>query len=349
MFVHERADASDLESISSIEKEKDYKKKIDRARHAVFIVMFASLCVFIVMAVVAVSKEGFGKFVSDVASINPVYYISAIFVLFCGYLLRFPKWEEYIYKLKVNVDRKKNFLVYLSMYSMDITPGRWGRAVAAYTLNKISGVKFATTFPAVVADIFTDYLGFATISICAAFLLDRYVGFSVFIALLLLVPFFFLFNQKPFSYIKKRLGHIRALRSFFEVGELYFKNNKRLGKREYVYSMVFTVPSMLMNCIAFYLVILSFGVGISYTFLPTIVFIYSSALLFGMITGIPATLGVSDAAIAGYLVLFFPDKITIALALTITIFFRIVSVWFVEIFGSAALIYTLRYWRVDTK
>lgn len=349
MSIKELDRASELENIGSIEKERDYKKRIDRARHAVLIVMVASIFVFMVMAIIAVSKEGFGKFVEDVASINPVYYLSAIFVLFCGYLLRFPKWEEYIYKLKVNVDRKSNFLIYLSMYSMDITPGRWGRAVAAYTLNKISGVKFATTFPAVVADIFTDYLGFATISICAALLLDKYVGFSVFIALLLLVPFFFLFNQKPFGYIKRRLGHIRALRSFFEVGELYFKNNKKLGKREYVYSMMFTIPSMLMNCVAFYLVILSFGVSISYTFLPTIIFIYSSALLFGMITGIPATLGISDAAIAGYLVLFFPDKITIALALTITIFFRIISVWFVEIFGSAALIYTMKYWRIEAK
>lgn len=330
-----------------IRKDVDYIKKLKRARRVVFAVLGVSLGIFIAIAALAVLKEGIGVFLRTIYSINLFYYSLAFVVLFLGYLMRFPKWEMYLKALKVKVNRWDNLMIYFSMYSMDITPGRWGRGIVSYTLNKLTGTKFARTFPAVVADIFTDFIGFGMLAVISAFFVGKYIVVSLIITAVLLLPFVFLYHRKPFEYVKKKLSHIKSIASFFEVGTLYFKEKNRLGSREYIYSILFTFPSVVLTGLALYFVILAFGIHLALMYIPIVMFIYSSSLLFGIVTGVPATLGITDAALVSYLSLFFGNLgVTFGVASVITIFFRIVSVWFVQGFGSAALFHTMWHWNV---
>jgi glycosyltransferase 2 family protein len=330
-----------------IKKDSDYIRRMKRARRIVAIIMGISLAIFIIIAALAIINEGPMRFLALVSSINLYYYSAAFVVLFAGYMLRFPKWERYLKALGVRVKRLDNLVIYLSMYSMDITPGRWGRGVVSYTLNRLTGSKFASTFPAVVADIFTDFLGFGILAIVAAFFVQKYVLISILITALLLLPFVFLYHRKPFEFIKGKLSRFRSLRSFWEVGDLYFKEKNKLGPMEYVISIAYTLPSVVLTAVALYFVILAFGIHITLAQMPIVMFIYSSSLLFGIVTGAPATLGITDAVLVGYLTFFFPELgVTFGVAATITIFFRIVSVWFVQGFGSAALFYSMRHWKI---
>ncbi len=170
---------------------------------------------------------------------------------------------------------------------------------------------------------------------------------SIFITVPVAHPVHLPLREGPFEFIKKRFGHIRKLGVFFDHATLYFKSNKKLGLGSYVYSMIFTIPSMLLNGVALYYVILAFGIPLPLSAMPEVIFIFSSSLLIGIVTGIPAALGVTDAAMISYLTLFFgASGIDFGLASLITIFFRIVNVWFVEGFGFAALAYTFKYWEV---
>lgn len=341
-----RESTFDIRSIEKIEERIDYKKRIKRVEFVLASILMGSLVVFGFIAVSAIINEGFSKFVESIESINLFYYSLALITIFFSYVFRFPKWEYYMKKLKVDIPRRKNFMIYLSMYSMDITPGRWGRAIVSYTINKLTKVKFSRTFPAVVADIFTDFLGFATICLFFAFFVHKYILISIIITALLLLPFVFLYHKGPFSFLKSKLNRFKSLKSFFEVGELYFKNNKMLGRDAYWYSMLYTIPSMFLNGLSLYFVVLSFGVNLGPSNIPTILFIFASSLIFGMITGIPANLAVTDGAMLSGLVAFFGSAgISFGLASVITIFFRIASVWFVELFGFIALLYTFRYWK----
>lgn len=329
----------------NIRKRSEYAQRMDRAKHIVYLVLAASLVVFLVIAALAIINEGIGKFVQIVESINLFYYLAAFLVLFIGYLLDFPKWQRYIHALKIKISRWDSFVIYFSMFSMDITPGRWGRAVVSYTINRVTRVKFTRIFPAVVADIFTDFIGFAILTLVSAFFVGKYFIPSLLITLVLLLPFIFLFVERPFRFVKRKLERFRGLRSFLEAGELYFEENKRLRGRDYIYSIAFTLPSVIFNGLALYLVILAFGIHIGLSYLPIVMFVYSSSLLFGIVTGVPGTLGVTDAALVSYLSLFFSGLgVTFGIAAAITIFFRIVSVWFVEGFGFTALFYSLRRW-----
>jgi uncharacterized protein (TIRG00374 family) len=318
---------------------------IRKAKKIILVVMLISLVIFVVISALAILNEGFNSFVKSILSINIFYFFLAFVILFLGYVIRYPKWELYIKRLGLRIARTSNFMIYLSMYSMDITPGRWGRGIVAYTINKITNTKFAKIFPAIVADNFTDFFGFIALSLIMAFLVGKYLLLSIVITVILMLPFIFLFNKGPFELLKRRFGNIRWLRGFFKEGALYFKNSKALGIDTYIYSMIYTIPSMFLNGVALYFVILSTGVNLNISFIPIVVFVYTSSLLIGIITGIPGALGVTDAALISYLTLFFgPLGIDFGLASVITILFRIVSLWFVEGFGFAAFAYTLRYW-----
>ncbi len=337
--------AFDIGNISKIQKGIEYENRVGRIRLLIALILIISFVIFAAIAVFAIQSGGTAAFFTALYSMNVYYFLLSLLVLFAGYLIRYPKWHLYLKKLKVKIPTRKNFMIYLSMYSMDITPGRWGRAVVAYTINKLTGVRFGVTFPAIVADIFTDFVGFVVILLAATLLLRRFELLSIVITVLLLIPFVFIYVKRPFIYVRKKLGHIKRLKSVFETGEIYFRNNKLLTRDAYVYSMIYTIPAMFLNGMALYFVMLAFGVPLSVADIPIVLFIFSSSLILGMVTGIPATLGVTDAALVGYLLLFFPSVITIAMAALIAIFFRIVSVWFVQGFGSLALFQTMKYWR----
>ncbi|MEM3781795.1 MAG: lysylphosphatidylglycerol synthase transmembrane domain-containing protein [Candidatus Micrarchaeaceae archaeon] len=325
--------------------ERRQLERLRKAKLAIMGVLLASLAVFAVIAVSAIANEGFSRFVATLLSLNPYYYIAALACVLLSDIVGFPKWDLFLKKLKIKIPKTKNFLIYLSMFSMDISPGRWGRAAVSYTVNRQTKASFGQTFPAVVADIFTDFLGFIVVALFTAFLVHKYSYISITISIILLIPFAFIFYEKPFKFLKKKFYKYRRTRSFFNIGDTYFESKRLLNLYSYAFAMLFTVPSVILNGLALYFVVLSFGVHMGLGLFPTLLFIYTSALLLGMITGIPGTLGITDAALVGYLAAFFPSLgITFGVAALVTIFFRIASIWFEEGITSLVLLYTMRYW-----
>ena len=344
--------ALDLKTIQKMQKETQFRERIRKIRYSIFLLIAFSFAVFIAIAVLAVLNEGLSAFVGSILRIDWWYFGAALLAVFASYAIRFPKWQMYLNKLKVRLNLKTSFMIYMSMYSMDITPGRWGRAIVSYTINRLTNVRFAVTFPAVVADIFTDFLGFAFITDAMAIIVGKFVLLAFFITSLLMVPFFFVYVQRPFNWVKKkfirvrkRFRFLRRLNLIFSTATLYFRHNKKLRGSAFVYSMLLTIPSMFLNGMALYVVMLAFGVPLTVANIPEVIFIFSFSLVLGMVTGIPGTLGVTDAALISQMQYFFPGVMTFGLASAITIFFRAASVWFVQGFGFAAFLYTTRYWK----
>ncbi|MDE1855042.1 MAG: flippase-like domain-containing protein [Candidatus Micrarchaeota archaeon] len=324
-----------------------YNERMRRARIAVLTILGLSIGMFIVIAVLATLNEGLDKFVATLESINPLYYSAALVCVLLSTIVGFPKWDMFVKKLGIHIPWQQNFAIYQSMFSMDITPGRWGRAVVAYTINRITGLRFGKTFPAVVADILTDFLGFISVAIVTSFLVRSYTLVSIVISVLLLIPFFFIYVRAPYEWVKRKLGVWRRLRGVFKTADIYFRSSRSLDAGTYLYAMIFTIPSVILSSLALYFVILSFGIALAPDLIPTILFIYTSSLLIGMVTGIPGTLGVTDAAMLGYLIAFFGSAgLTFGIASAIIIFYRIASMWFTEGVSTGFLIYTMRYWKL---
>lgn len=348
----DRKNSRKIDGVKGIRSRKDYRKAVASARKAVIVILGLNILVFAAIIGLVAADGGLGSMMHALETMNAWYFAAALAVIFFSYSIRYPKWSLYLRRLGVHIRTARSYVIYLSMYSMDMTPGRWGRAVASYTINRLSNVKFARTFPAVVADIFTDFLGFAIVTDVSAIIVGKFIVISFILTLLLMVPFFFVYVERPFIYVKKKFLRIRRrfriarkLDTIFSTATLYFEHNKKLGVGAFAYSMLLTVPSMFLNGMALYLTMMAFGVPLGLSDIPVVLFIFSSSIVIGIITGIPAAVGITDAALIGQLSFFFPSSINLGLASVITIFFRIASIWFVQAFGFVAFLYTLRYWE----
>lgn len=334
-----------LEGLSKVKSGAKYRARVRRIRHVIYLILGVSFAIFALIAVWATWSVGLDKFISILASLKPMYVLLALLSVLAGYLLRFPKWLLYMKRLGVKAPLMKNFMIYMSMYSMDITPGRWGRGVVSYTINRLTGISFVRTFPAVVADIITDSAGFSIVAIGSALLIGRFVDVSLVFVAMLVGPLVFLVMKGPFLFMRRMLYRFKGLRGFLDMGHMYFESHSLLGLDSYAYSMAFTIPSMLMNGVALYFVIAGFGIDLPASVLPLVVFIYSSSFLVGMVSGIPATLGITDGLLIGSLTLLMGPYVSFGVAAAVTIVYRIVTVWFVQLFSSLALFRTMKYWK----
>jgi uncharacterized protein (TIRG00374 family) len=77
-----------------------------------------------------------------------------------NYAVRFLKWQRYLRLLGLEVERTTSALIYLSGLSMSITPGKMGEVFKSWLLRKVVGAPIHQTAPIVVAERYTDLLGY---------------------------------------------------------------------------------------------------------------------------------------------------------------------------------------------
>jgi glycosyltransferase 2 family protein len=325
-------------------------KKLDKKGYMDLIKKIGMFAVasFVVSVVVFMAIALFGNFskVMEVASTANLWVYSLAFVaVFVGFLLKYCKWSYYMKKLGLKVPARKNFAVYMSVYSMDITPARIGRVVAAYTLNRITKIKFAQIVPIVTMDIFTDFLGTAILALIVSLYLNRYVVYVAVVDFLLLIPFVFIIDDWLYNLIKKHLKSGRFLRLFSIYGDQYYASQSVLNNpRIYLTSLIFTLPAELLNSMALYFTLRSIGV------IPSVsesVFAYSTTLIFGMVSSLPGGIGVTDGTMVALLNTVY--GLSTAVSSAATIMSRMATLWFGVILGAIFLAYTVRYWNTKGK
>lgn len=310
----------------------------------ILIVFVVSILVYVLFSAFSAYREGVADFKKDAVSIQWTYYLLALLAVFLADVIAFPKWYIYCKRLNIRISTWRNFMLYMSLNSMNIVPGRWGRAIASYLIRSMKGNRIASTFPAVVVDIFTDFLGFGIVAIVVAFLVNRYLLVSIVLIAILLLPFIFLFSRKAYRFIRKRLDSFKRLRSILDGEEAYFQASRLLGGDVYLYSLAITIPSTLLSAISLMFVMLAFGVPLTISYIPSVFFVYCTVTLLGMASGIPGSFGIADISLLGLLLLFFqPLGVDISTATLITIFTRIATLWWGELYGFGFLAYVARF------
>ncbi len=320
---------------------KGYLKLIHRV--AIFVIggCAASIIVFVLLAFFG----GFSNVLVTIEHAKLDIYALAFASVFVGFLLRFIKWDYYIKLLGLKVPLKKNLAVYFSMYSMTITPGQIGRVVAAYTLNRLTNIKFINIVPIVTIDIFTDFLGFAILAIVAAVYVHQYIAYIAIVDFVLLLPFLFILNDWLYRRIKTLLGRNKFVKMFTPYGEEYFASQNRLNTpKVYAVSLLVTLPAALLSSMTVFFSLMAIGVIPT---LPGSVFAYSTSTVFGMVTAVPGSIGVADGSLVALVGSTF--KLSAALSSAVTIMSRFADLWFGVILGTAFLLFTLRYWNPSKK
>ena len=127
-----------------------------RLRRRILLGIFLGLLVYVGLALMA-DLPGIRASLSQV----PPWMILAAMGLSLGnYLIRFARWERYRRLLGVSLDLKTSFLIHLSGLALTVTPGKMGEAFKSVLIKEVDGTPVSRSAPIVVAERFTDLLGF---------------------------------------------------------------------------------------------------------------------------------------------------------------------------------------------
>lgn len=321
--------------------EEEYTKNINKVSLFIGLAFIVSFVVFMIIAWIG----GIGNVFKTILDSNLEIYSLAFFFVLMGFLVRFIKWNYYLKQLEIHVPFKKNFIIYLSLYSMNITPGKIGRVLVAYTLNRVTKTKLASTLPIVTFDIFTDFVGIAIVALATAVYFDTYVIYVLIIDIALILPYLFILNGWFYKVLKNRLGKSRFFLRFSLYGDEYFASQSKLNNHmTYFVSIATSVPAAFFNALALFFVLMA--VGVIPNLLPS-VFIQTSAQMIGMVTASPGNIGVTDGALVALLGSVM--KLSVAKSSAVTIMSRLATLWFGVVIGGIFLMYSMRYWKPNIK
>ncbi len=318
-------------------KKSEYLSAVNKFKNLIIITFVASIIVFVVVALFG----GITKVIGIILGANPYLYAAAFLLVFVGMIVRFGRWSYCLKTLKIRIPFKKSFAAYMSLYSMDITPGRVGRIVAGYTINKVAHSKFMKVAPIITMDLFSDFLGFAILAIITSFIFHMFFWYVVTFVILLSISFIFLLHEGAYR-LMNRSDFIKGLLRKFapQINDYYSSQNALNNRKVYLTALIYTIPAELLDSLALYFS--AIAIGIKATAVPS-VFIYSVSQIFGMVSTLPGSVGVTDATMV--LLLGSTFKIGSALSSAATIMTRLPTLWFSVIIGMVFFVYTLRYWN----
>jgi uncharacterized protein (TIRG00374 family) len=259
-----------------------------------------------------------------------------------NYAVRFIKWQRYLALLEIDLDRRTSALIYLSGLSMSVTPGKMGEVFKSWLIRKVTGTPIHTSAPIVVAERYTDLLGYLIlVAIGGIRTLPDYAW--MFWAMLGLCALgLFLAGSEGFSRLVarsfRRLPYVWRLVPRIEGS--FASTRVLLAPREVVVPTLVSVLGWGAECTGFWLIANAVVPG-STPFLYA-VFAYAFSAVAGAVLIIfPGGLGVTEFSLGRAVrlelsALGYAEEVARQMATGITILARLCTLWFAVLVGFVA-------------
>lgn len=278
------------------------------------------------------------------------------FTLF-NYALRWVKWDYYLSQIGATetgsfasppklrpgdgetnsgqVSKADSLIIFVSGFTMVLTPGRVGELLKSYLLRQADGIPISRSAPIVLAERLTDLL--AMILLASAGLVAYRYGWQV-MALVLasMLAFVALVQIRPLALRLLNWGEdlpliarfIRSLHQFYE------SSYQLLSLKNLLIAVGLSVISWGGECVALYIIMVGLGLAATPTLLLQASFAFASSSVLGAVSFLPGGLGVTDASLTGLLLLM---GITKDRAVAATLLIRLCTLWFGVGLGLATL------------
>lgn len=257
-----------------------------------------------------------------------------------NYAWRFVKWRRYLRALDVpSSGLSLDLLIYISGYSMSVTPGKVGELIRAVFIKRLTGVPVNRVSAAVVAERITDALAMLILALIGLleynygrpFVALAVVGFGVGVYLL----------QRPalLHRILDRATHFSSLQRAVFHGRAFLDATGVLFTPKLLLQAIgLGMISWTAECLAFFFVLYGLGMSATWALFLSATFILAVSSIAGGVSLLPGGLGVTDATVAGMLVLLVDDpSMTRAMAAAATLIIRFATLWFAVLIGAVAL------------
>jgi uncharacterized protein (TIRG00374 family) len=299
-------------------------KRIWKGRNLVLWTVLSAVIIFILLALISDLKVLQGA-LEDF----PVALLFPIALLSLGnYFLRYIKWHWYLKIIGHRIPPYPNLLVFLSGFALTVTPGKVGEFIKTFIVKERFRIPYTASTAVLLMERFTDVAALLVLTCIGITLEFLHWSIAVFI-LAAFVGFLIVVRNRTFvGYMINLTGRIKPLRGFSgHLSTLYEEGMALLKLRVFSAALALSVIAWLFEGIGYALVARGFGFGLS---IPESAFIYSAALLGGVITLFFGGLGATEGGMVG-LGMAFGMSPSIAAASTIII--RVMTLWFAVAIG----------------
>jgi uncharacterized protein (TIRG00374 family) len=264
-----------------------------------------------------------------------------------NYGLRVVKWEMYLRILGVRIPFWESVKIFLSGFSLTVTPGKVGEVLKSYLLRESHGIPMARTAPIVVAERVTDLIALMALALVGVSELGG--GKRVIVAAGVLVGVFLVVVSS------RRLVHaIINLAAKFPMGarlapklrEFYDATAELMKPAPLFASTLLSLVAWALECVAFWVVLRGFAGAEASLRLCT--FIYSAMTIAGALSFLPGGLGVQEGGMVTLLVTM-AHGVLKPRATAATFVTRLCTLWFAVAIGVVSLLFVRGRGAVDLK
>jgi len=261
-------------------------------------------------------------------------FLPLIFILVTfGWFILFTRWHILLKSNNIEIPLKSSFIIYVSGFALQFIPGEVGEFLKVELLKNKFNIPRSRSSPIIISEMFYNAVGLVALSIVGIWFFEFAIYiFGIFATLLIL--FFYVINKK--KYFLKILNVVTKIKFFKKYGESLSESIgvlQQTTKRKILFSSILlSTIFWFVECIAIYLLLLSFG--IITIDLMTLLPMYSSSIILGVISFLPLGLGIFEGSLTGFLNMY---GIDITIALAVVILARILTRWYSIVVGLIIL------------
>ena len=246
------------------------------------------------------------------------------------------KWHFLLKNCEIDVPLRKSIAVFFAGIAFEITPGQIGSLIKSQLLKTSSNIPRTKTIPIIVAEKVYDLIGAVLASIIGIIILGMDFYLIIIAILALAVIFFFMFYRPASEIFFKRVTKTKFFSKYVEnISEFDKIVQKSTNVKAATVCILLGVTYWFIISTAAYYILMAFDVNIlDYL---TVLAIYTTSILLGAISFVPAGIGVTEGSIAG---LFTLNGIDVSTALILSVMIRVLTLWFSVSVGFIALKFT---------
>jgi uncharacterized protein (TIRG00374 family) len=251
-------------------------------------------------------------------------YIGIILLLpLVNYILRFIKWNYYLSLIHIKIPFTKNLLIFLSSFSLTITPGKLGEILKSYMLKEQFSIPISKSSPIVFAERVTDAI--SMLFLCALGLLTFNYGIQplILITSLILIGIIFIQNKKLSLKLISQLSKLKLLKNKSASLERFYLSSYSLFQlKPLILSVIIGIFSWGSEALVIYFVIKALGLNILMT---QGIFVFAFSSLVGALSMLPGGLIATEGSMIGLLTMI---GISSNISASGTLIIRFATLWF---------------------
>ena len=250
-----------------------------------------------------------------------------------SWFILFIRWQILLKNANITIPLRGSFVVYVSGFALQFIPGQVGEFLKVQLLKTKFNIPRSKTSPIIITEMLYDAMGLVALSITSIWFFEFTIYIFIIFGVLLVVLFYLINNKKYFFKVMNKVLKIKFLKKYAEPTFESLETIQHLTKGKVLfYSLILSILFWFVECIAIHLLLLSFGIDTIE--LLTLVSMYSSSIILGVVSFLPLGLGVFEGSLAGFLSL---RGIDITISLTIVILARIITRWYSIFVGLVVL------------